>query len=45
MEELLVKQIKIECGWNVQELIKSTKKPNMRIMANEEKEGMQAKGI
>jgi hypothetical protein len=42
IEELLVKQLK-SCKRNMQELTKSIKRPNLRIMGIEEE--IQAKGI
>jgi hypothetical protein len=41
-EELFVKQLKT-CAKNMQELINSTKRPNLRIMGMEEE--VQVKGI
>jgi hypothetical protein len=43
-EEMLVKQLK-SCERNMQELIDSIKRPNLRIMVIEEGEEVQAKGI
>jgi hypothetical protein len=43
-EEVLVKQLKT-CEGNMQELTESIKRPNLRIMGNEEGEKVQAKGI
>jgi archaeosine-15-forming tRNA-guanine transglycosylase len=44
IEELLVKQCKT-CEKKMQELIDSIKRPNLRIMGNEEGEEVQAKGM
>jgi hypothetical protein len=43
-EELLLKQL-MACERNIKELTDSIKKPNLRIMGNEEGEEVQAKGI
>jgi hypothetical protein len=43
-EELIVKQLKI-CERNIQELINSIKRPNLRITDIEEGEEVQAKGF
>jgi hypothetical protein len=43
-EELLVKQLKT-CKRNMQDLTDCIKRPNLRIMGIEEREGVQAKGI
>jgi chromosome segregation ATPase len=43
-EELLVKQL-MTCERNIQELINSIKRPNLRIMGIEEGEEVQVKGI
>jgi chromosome segregation ATPase len=43
-KELLLKQLKT-CERNMQELINSIKRPNLRIMGIEEREEVQAKGI
>jgi septal ring factor EnvC (AmiA/AmiB activator) len=43
-EEMLVKQLK-SCERNRQEVTKSIKRPNLRIMGIEEREDVQAKGI